>query len=265
MRRVLTMAAVCALLGGCARVLGIDGEYSLDESRATASSGAGGADTTTSAGGAAAMTALRDAGAGGAGDIGVAVVAAGGGGVQVVNPPDGGSEAPPEAAPPPGAGGAAPDVAAPRSPCSPGEYEGTFTGLHDPTPSFVASLQLPLQIPVGGLVHLRMDRTSDDAVLAVTGTFRPDPSAPLGFIASFGADISGKFDCSALSLSGALTNGKFMITAFPFQFAGILGGKIDGGASTLSGAWSEEETPAPAPPATVGNGAGTWTVTWKGP
>jgi hypothetical protein len=250
--RRVAVASICLGLlqiAGCTSLLGIDGEYGLasggDGGRAAGSGGRhsnGGNGSGDSGAGGASIDS-----SGGSGAVAPGGTSGGGGSGGVIEPSSGGGAgAPPIDA---GAGGAPPDL----GPCTPGAYEGTQSGSHTPTLTFVVPFN------VTGTVAFRLDGADGGAATIadgnVNGYLEIVSSTP--FKAQFTATLSGTVDCTTGSFHGVLDGGSTGPQSINFH--GHYVGAFSGG--NFSGNWDEMEPKAP-PTGPTGKGNGKWDAHW---
>ncbi len=239
------MGALAVSNFACARLLGIDGSYSL----ASVGGSGGGASRSRGSGGVGVDAAIvSDGGA-------RSMVDAGAGG-SAGNPVDAGLDAP-------GRERDSGDGGAPE--CPHGHYEGTFEGVHYPS---ILLATIPAKL--AGIVTLDLGPESDGTVsvrgklagfIAANGPPQPDGGAPaLALAGVLGAELVGKLDCAARLADGALTTATIATIIPPFQAS--VEGRFrflrdrDG---TLRGEFSEQETST-----SLGTGSGRFEA-WRAP
>lgn len=242
------------LLVGCARMLGIDGEYvSGEHATSLYSGGAGAIDQDAWS----FPTALRTGGASGnaSGGTSAGGFIVGNGGIPVGVLMTGGATG--NVPPPPASGGACSNCppSAVMS-CPFGTYSGSVSGQHS------ASILAGFRLPVSGTVTFTLQPDPSGPNAIVSGKI--DGSATIGpnSFANFGATLSGSFNCADSSMKGSI-DGTYAIAAGapPVPFSGSHEGTFAN--ATFEGSWTEHEVSN----ATMNQyfGTGKWTAAAVGP
>ena len=218
-------------LGGCAQLLGIDGEY-VEQQRGDRDAAASGGDAAVGG----ALDGALDSGASG-----------GSGGTA----PDGG-----------GAGGAEPDAGGgggqpPVDECGGRRFQGSFSGSFQSSFTVVpivplgvsAEVALTLGPSVGGSAEI-VDSNLQGSFDVASGTTGVTPPETIG------GKLQGSFDCATGLVDAVLVDASYVLNPLPpVPLDGSFSGTYNGQSSSIVGTWMAHERSAP-----TAEGSGEWSA-----